>query len=453
MTQQDDSNVPVQPPYAVDPSSGQPGYGPYATPLPDTPPTPAAPTAPAAPATPPGPAPVRGPGSASELRTERDNVQGQLSDLQERIKARQKANPNDEPSKAEDTLMSSLNARMTQLTQDITTAEAKGPQVVAGGTPTDKYIIRQNPDGTLATDPNPNWDGKSEKPQTISSGNRIFNVGSDGKVTVAYTDQDAKNLADRQTAVSEANSRTAAAGQAATEFAQTAAVEHQQRVDAGEDAASVRADQIAKMEQLHQQWQEADGDARRAAETLRDYNTSRHQDAADQLGQDQLAQTKVWQAQQDATTRRGQDITQQTSQAQIRANLANQRLSSGTQYLGNTMDMLSRLNAAVQPGSADVANMLVPMMNLGQSFFKNLGGLETPESIIGGTNGQAAGPTTTPPGTLPTEQAAAPTVGPPAPLPPSTGGGASPDDWYAQWQARQAQDFAAQQAQAGINTA
>src|SRR5207302_10426609 len=118
----DDSNLPVQPPYAIDPSSGQPGYGPYATPLPDTPP------APAAPATPPttgarlGPAPVRGPGSASELRTERDNVQKQLSDLQTRIAERQKVNPSDEPSRAEDTLMSSLNARMTQLTQDITTA-------------------------------------------------------------------------------------------------------------------------------------------------------------------------------------------------------------------------------------------------------------------------------------------------------------------------------------------
>src|SRR5207253_1876174 len=62
--------------------------------------------------------------------------QTQLSDLQTRIAARQKVNPDDPgPSKAEDTLMSSLNARMTQLTQDITTAEAKGPQVVAGGTP------------------------------------------------------------------------------------------------------------------------------------------------------------------------------------------------------------------------------------------------------------------------------------------------------------------------------
>src|SRR6266487_378438 len=110
MTQQDDSNLPVQPPYAVDPSSGQPGYGPYATPLPNTPPTPATPATPAAPA---GPAPVSGRGSAAELRTERDNVQKQLSDLQTRIAERQKANPDDQPTRAEDTLMSSLNARMT----------------------------------------------------------------------------------------------------------------------------------------------------------------------------------------------------------------------------------------------------------------------------------------------------------------------------------------------------
>jgi hypothetical protein len=442
MTQQDTSDYGTV---------GEPAFGTSNPPppaLPATPPTPAAPAA---------PPPTTGPGSATQLRTEQAAVQKQLDDLQDRITKRQQSDPEAGPTNSENTLIASLNTRLATLAQNITTAEAKAPQVVGGGSPTDKFIVRQNPDGTLDTQPNPNWDGKSEKPQTISAGNRIFNVGTDGKVTVAYTDTDAQGLAQRQTATAEQNARTAAAAQAAQAYAENARVDLERRVSNGEDAASIRAEQAQKLQELHQNWVEADGDARRAAEDLRDYNTNRHQDAADQLGQDQLEQTRQWQAMQDATARRGQDLTQSTAQAQIRSSLANQRLSSGTQYMGNTMDMLSRLNAAVQPGSGAVADMLIPLMNLGQSFFSQLGGLGSPESIIGGTNGQATGPTTTPPGTLPTEQQAAgaapaaPLAGAPAPLPPATPTGASPDDWFAQWQARQAQDAAEQQAAQGID--
>jgi hypothetical protein len=443
MTQQDTSDYGT----VGEPAFGEANPPPAAAPLPATPPVAAAPAA---------PPPTTGPGSATQLRTEQAAVQKQLDELQAKIAKRAQDDPKDEgPLPSENTLIASLNTRLATLAQNITTAEAKTPQVVGGGSPTDKFIVRQNPDGTLDTQPNPNWDGKSDKPQTISAGNRIFNVAPDGKVTVAYTDQDAQGLAQRQTATAEQNARTAAAAQAAQAYAENARVDLETRVSNGEDAASVRAEQALKLQELHQNWVEADGDARRAAEDLRDYNTNRHQDAADQLGQDQLEQTRQWQAMQDATSRRGQDIGQQTAQAQIRSSLANQRLSSGTQYMGNTMDMLSRLNAAVQPGSGAVADMLIPLMNLGQSFFSRLGGLDTPESIIGGTNGQATGPTTTPPGTLPTEQQAAaaplPTVGAPAPLPAATPTGASPDDWFAQWQARQAQDAAEQQAAQGID--
>lgn len=347
------------------------------------------------PTAPPG-SPKYGPGSATELRRQQEQVQKQLDDLLARIAARDQQHAGEEdytpgPRESEQKAIDALNTRLTTLAQNIQAAESRVPTVIGGNDPSEKFIVRQNPDGTIDTSLNPNWDHKAEKAQTISMGNRIFTVSPEGKVTVAYTDQDAADLAQRQTNVAEKNAATAAAAQATNDYATRARVELEERVSKGEDAASVRAEQALELQRLHQEWVQADGDARRAQEELRDYETNRHNTATEKLSQDQLQATREFQKQQDETLRRGQDLQQQQAQMQARTSLANQRLSTGAGYTGNVLSTLAQLNRDAPPGSSAIGEMLLPLLTLGQNFFSALGGLDSPESIVAGQGAAAAG--------------------------------------------------------------
>jgi hypothetical protein len=288
--------------------------------------------------------------------------------------------------------------------KQITDAETKQPATVSGTNPHDKFIV-QTKDGVVIVDPktgqpplNPNWDGtEPNKPQQVTIGNHVILVGNDGKVTHAYTDEDAKNLADRQTSVSEATARVAAARQKTDELVANAEIELKRRKDAGEDAESIRLQQDQDLRKFHNEWLHADGDRKAALDELRDYNTERHNTALETLKKEELDNTKAWQAAQDATTQRGQDITSrgqdltaEAAKATTRASLANQRLSTGGSYMGNVLSTLAQLNKDVAPGSGAVGEMLGPLLGLGQKFFGDLGGLPSNEDVLGGAPSPAA---------------------------------------------------------------
>jgi hypothetical protein len=437
-----------------------------------TPPGSAGATAPAAP-------PATGPGSAIDLRKQQQQVQQQLDDLQAAIAKRDAAAGPDDATGArpsEASQINALNTRLGTLTTAIAAAEARvapTSTVIAGNSPTDKFIVRQNPDNTVSADPNPNWDGKTGAPQVVQNGDKTLTVSPDGKVTVAYTNQDAQDLATRQTSVAEANAKTAAAAQAATEAASKAATDLATRVSNGEDAASVRAEQAQQLSELHDAWVRADGDARTQQAALTAYNTERHQTAADQLGQAQLKATQDAQAAQDATSRRGQDLGQQQSQlaaqtstantassnatslatnaASNRASMQNAAIGAGGGYAGNVMSLLAQLNKDAPPGSSAVGNMLIPLLAVGQEFFKRLAGdaNATPEAAAAAVPPQAAAAITqAPTAPMPADTSTSTTPAPaaaPEPAPIGTSG-----DWYSEWQKRQEQDRQDQLRQAQV---
>jgi hypothetical protein len=216
----------------------------------------------------------------------------------------------------------------------------------------------------------------------------------------------------------------------------------------------VRAQQAQDLAAAHQTWVEADGDARRKQEELRDYNTERHANAAESLSQDTLANTKQWQAMQDATARRGQDITAADSKASrettAKTSLANQRLSTGAGYLGNVLSVLSALNRDVAPGSSAVGDMLMPLLTVGKDYFGSLGGLDSPDAITGATQAPA------PAAVDPTKPLEVPNTVPPvlAATAPDLGATQTPSrtttDWFDAWQRRQEEDRKQQLAAAAM---
>ena len=269
-------------------------------------------------------------------------------------------------------------ARTTQL---IATAENKPANSQVSAPPTQKHIVSIDSNGQVVRDKdgnipqNPNWDGKSEGPTQVTIGHQIVNVDKDGKVTWAYTNEDAKKLADAQQKVNETNAATAAAAQATTDFATRARVELEERVAKGETAAEIRAEQAQKATELHNAWVRASGNRQSARAELADYNTNRHNQALIDLDKDKVAQLREKQKAEDETSRRGQDLTKQAQDATVKAQLANQRLASGASYMGNVLSTMSELNKTVQPGSDAVAQMLPGLLNLGEAFFSKLGGL------------------------------------------------------------------------------
>lgn len=353
-------------------------------------------------ATPPrgGGLPDRPPNTAiATLQKQYDDVQRQLDALYEKIRKRGEDDPSQAaPLQSETALIKSYTDRLTVLAQRIAQEQSRAPTVIGGQQPTEKFIVRMMPDGTIQTDPNPNWDQKTEKAQVFTSGNRVFTVGTDGSVTVAYTDQDAQELARRQTAVAEKNAETSRLQAAANTAATEARMRIEERVANGETAAEARAQVEQELQRIHQEWVRADADARAAREQERDYNTERHNQAAETLARDQFENTKAWQEKQDAIAREGlaqrqreAEMSQKTAMAQTRAGLANQRLSTGAGYAGNVLSLLGQLNRDVAPGSDAVGAMLAPLLMLGQEFFRQMGGLESPDAILATQSAAAAG--------------------------------------------------------------
>jgi hypothetical protein len=392
-------------------------------------------------------------------------LQAQLKAIEERVAARDAENAGDPdytpgPRQAEQQSINALNTRIASVVQAITTAEARGPQQLSA--PADQqFIVRQLPSGALEVTPNQNWDGRTKKSTTGTIGNKVYTVDQDGKITIAYTDTDAQELAGRQTAVAEANQKLAEARAKTEDFIARAKLDLEERVARGEDAASIRAQQAQDLGALHQEWVRADGDARRQSEALRDYNTTRHQDAADTLARDQLEQTQRWQAEQAAISREQlaaqREAAQQgvrTAQMQTQANLTNQRLQSGSGYMSNVLNMLQQMNQTVDPGSSAIASMLMPLLNVGRGFFEQLGGLTpTADVLATGTSPAAAtpAPASVAPAALPPPGTPAPVVAPaPAPAPVAATPAAVEDDFLHRIRSRLNQDVADQGIQRGV---
>lgn len=393
---------------------GEPAYS-------TTNPPPAAAPAPAAaaplPTTPPVAKALSGSGSALELRKFRDAEQKTIDDLLAKIAARDAARvpdaqgemPDAGPTTSEQKLIDNARTRVAKYNDDITSAEQKQPSTISGQGAKDKYII-QTVNGVILTDPdtgkaplNPNWDGTEPKAGTTFNmgGGKIVNIAPDGTPTWTYTDEDAKRLADNQDKLATAASKLAESRAATEDFATRARVAIEQAVANGEDASSVRQQMATEGTLLHNQWVRDDGDYRRIHGEWQDYQTERHNTASETLEREKFEQTKEQQARQDLTTQRGQDLTKQAADATTRASLANQRLSSGGAYAGNVMSTLAQLNKDVAPGSSAVGDMLAPLLNVGQSFFNNLGGLPTPETVLGAgapATAPAAGGANTPVG-------------------------------------------------------
>jgi hypothetical protein len=336
-----------------------------------------------------------GPGSAKELRAQIAAQEKAKQTLQAKIDARDAAiDPTDTdatrgPRPDEQKQLSNIDDNIVKLWTQVSDAEKQQPTTVSGTTSKDKHII-QTINGVVVVDPktgkpplNPNWDGVEGRPQQVTVGSKIINIAPDGTPTVAYTDEDAKNLAERQMKVTEANARLADAQQKVAEKLANSKIELDERVANGETASEVRAQQAQEMTQFHNEWVRADGDYKRLHQEWVDYQTERHNTASETLKQEEFENTKKWQAMQDATTQRAQDLTAKAAEGTTRASLANQRLSSGGTYMGNVLSTLSQLNKDVAPGSSAVGEMLVPLLGLGQQFFSQLGGLESADSIVG----------------------------------------------------------------------
>jgi hypothetical protein len=342
--------------------------------------------------------PKFGAGSATQLRTARAAVQKQYDDKMAAIAARDAAAvpdasgemPEKGPSKSEQTQLDNYLTLIAKYDSEIADAEGKQPTQVSGGTSKDKYVV-QTQNGIVITDPktgkpplNPNWDGtEPTRGQNLTVGGKIVNIAPDGTVTVAYTDEDAQNLANRQTNVAEANQRLLDAKQKTDDFATRARVAIEQAAANGEDAESVLKKMATEGTLLHNEWVRADGDYRRMHTEWVDYQTERHNIAKETLDRDIFENTKENQSRQDETSRRGQDLVKQAADASTRSSLANQRLSSGQAYAGNVMSTLAALNKDVAPGSSAVGDMLAPLLNVGQSFFSQMGGMPTPETVLG----------------------------------------------------------------------
>lgn len=347
---------------------------------------------------------------SAALREEQASVQKQLDAANKRVAAN-----GGDPTPADASLISSLNARLATITQNITVADQKdatsGPGSIIGTpSPTDKYILRRNPDGTdtVITEENPIWDKKTEKPQIATIGNHVVAVGNDGTVTVAYDDRDAQALAQRQTAVGEKNAATSAAAQATNDFAARAKADLDARVSRGEDAASIRAEQAQQLTELHDAWVRADGDRRAAQQELDSYNAERHATARDTHDQQQLTQTAELQKMQDATTRYGYDKNAETSRYATDKSAessryatdvgaANARLQAGGAYLSNALQTLASINDKLPPGSALAGEALEGMLKYGQRFLEGMQGLpakpgEPAPGASGATSAPGAGP-------------------------------------------------------------
>jgi hypothetical protein len=372
-------------------SNPPPRAAPAAQPAPATPATPAAPAA----------APPRtGAGSATELRTQRDAVQKQIDDIN---KAAAQTDSSGQPiglTNAQSTLLASLEGRVAQLTADISKTETpkdKPPSVLrTTGSPNDPYNIIDNGDGTITPVRNPNYTGQVQ-PQVVSHGNHTFVItpptpdelkadpNAAPHTTVAYTDTDAQELAQKQNAVAEKNADTAAKAQAATAAAEAARTEIAERVSRGEDAASVRADVQQKLEQAHQAWVEADGDRKAAQQALDSYNAERHALAAEKLSQEQIDNTAAQQARQDATQRYGYetsaasskyaaDTAATTSRYATDVSAHNAKLQAAASLIQAGMSQIAEINKALPPGS-DLAGKALPgLMAYIEKFVNDMSG-------------------------------------------------------------------------------
>jgi hypothetical protein len=323
------------------------------------------------------------PGSVEDLRKRLAALDQRAKEVQARHAAAVAADPGWTPGATEQKELADITDQQLNLAKEITAQSAKEKPTTITPSATDKYIIQIDPktnqvikDPTTDKPPvNPNWDGKTEKPQTATVGNNIVVIDNDGGIKVAYTDKDAQELEGRQTAVAEANSRTAAAAQNATRLAEEARVRMEEARSKGEDAQSIQNQLVIDLRKAHDEWTRADGDKTTAQAALRDYNTNRHSIALETISREELEQKRVTERNLNARETRQQDLTKAAADATVKASLANQRLSSGQAYMGNVLSTMSELNKTVQPGSDAVAQMLPGLLGVGEAFFSKLGGL------------------------------------------------------------------------------
>ena len=338
-------------------------------------------------------------GSAEDLRKRLAALDQKAREIDARQRASRAADPEWTPTATEQKELADIVDQQLNLAKEITAQTTKEKPTTVTPSSTDRYIIQLDPKTNMPIkDPatgkppeNPNWDGKTEKPQTVTIGNNVVVIDKDGNMQVGYTDKDAAALEARQTAVAEANGRTAAAAQRATQLAEEARTRMEEARAKGEDAQSIQNQLVIDLRKAHDEWTRADGDKTTAQAELRDYNTNRHAIALETLSQDELEQKRITERNLNARETRQQDLTKAAADATVKASMANQRLSTGGQYLGNVLNTMSELNKTVDPGSDAVAQMLPGLLNLGESFFSKLGGL--PGDVTSGGAAAAAGAT------------------------------------------------------------
>lgn len=296
-------------------------------------------------------------------------------------------------------LLNSYTARLNQLDQaHAKWIEPPKSSVISGTvTPDQEWIVQDDgrgaPDSITVTK-NKAWDGtKSSKFTTASAGGKMFVIDqATGELKTTYGDADAQALANRNTAVSEANARVAQQNANLDDFATKARVDIEQAVAGGKDAASVRAQKQLELNEIFQKWQQADGDVKRAQTALDSYNVDRHADAKDRLGEKTYTETVRNNQATEENVRRNALLTAQTTREGTAAGMRNADVSAaGTKYaadvgattarlqaanslLQNGMSMLAEINKTLPPGSDLAGKALEGLMQYGQKFMTGMAG-------------------------------------------------------------------------------
>lgn len=296
-------------------------------------------------------------------------------------------------------LLNSYTSRLNQLdTANAKMTEPVKSSVISGTvTPDQEWIVQDDgrgaPDSITVTK-NKAWDGtKSTKFTTASAGGKMFVIDqATGELKTTYGDADAQALANRNTAVSEANARVAQQNANLDDFATKARVEIEQAVGQGKDAASVRAQKQLELNEIFQKWQQADGDVKRAQTALDSYNVDRHAEAKDRLGTQSYEETVRNNKATEEHARQTALLTAQTSREATAAGMRNADVSqAGTKYaadvgattarlqaanslLQNGMSMLADINKTLPPGSDLAGRALEGLMQYGQKFMTGMAG-------------------------------------------------------------------------------
>lgn len=340
-----------------------------------------------------GLAPKRGDyGFATQERAQLTKLQEALTEANKRVADQGAATPGDA------SLIANINKQIGDVQASIQKLETPEDVKIVSGVPTPKQknmVVQKGGEPPYVIQ-NPIWDGKdypAEAIQSFPSGNHVFTFDpSSGHLTLAYTDDDAKEIQSRTLAVAQANAATAKAKAEADASAEASRVKIEEAVMRGEDANSIRAQAQLDLNSKVAVWQNSIEQAKVAQTSLDSYNTERHANAKDRLSTDdynekvraakateaynaaKLASDEKTAATTAATTMRGQDVQASGTKYAADVGAVTARMNAANSMLQAGMTQLAEINKYLPPGSDLAGKALEGLMRYGQKFLAESAG-------------------------------------------------------------------------------